>query len=425
MLKKLKYMLAGTGEKKRLTSNIAYLSILQFANSFLPLLSVPYLVRILGPEYFGLIAFSTATVTFFSLLTDYGFNLSATRQIAINRENQTKVNEIFSAVMTIKLALLIISFGLMVLLVIFFEPFSRHPEIYVITFGMVIGNTLFPIWLFQGMEEMKYITYLNLGAKLFFTLCIFIFVKEKQDYLMVPLLTAIGCIVSGICALFLTKRKFQVCFSWQNRKILKCQLSEGWNIFISTLATNIYTISATIILGFFTNNFIVGYFSAAEKIIQAVKGIYAPISQAIYPMVAKKLNDDRQAGLAFLRTTTWLIGTAMLIISALLFALAEPIVNLFLGDQYSQSIKLLRVMAFLPFIVALSNILGIQTMLNLGYKKAFSNILVSASFLAIGLSVVLVPIYQGLGTAMTLVTVEVFVTAVMYIYLTRRKWSKC
>jgi PST family polysaccharide transporter len=275
------------------------------------------------------------------------------------------------------------------------------------------------------MEEMKYITYLNLGAKLFFTLCIFIFVKEKQDYLMVPLLTAIGCIVSGICALFLTKRKFQVCFSWQNRKILKCQLSEGWNIFISTLATNIYTISATIILGFFTNNFIVGYFSAAEKIIQAVKGIYAPISQAIYPMVAKKLNDDRQAGLAFLRTTTWLIGTAMLIISALLFALAEPIVNLFLGDQYSQSIKLLRVMAFLPFIVALSNILGIQTMLNLGYKKAFSNILVSASFLAIGLSVVLVPIYQGLGTAMTLVTVEVFVTAVMYIYLTRRKWSKC
>jgi PST family polysaccharide transporter len=142
-------------------------------------------------------------------------------------------------------------------------------------------------------------------------------------------------------------------------------------------------------------------------------------------MVAKKLNDDRQAGLAFLRTTTWLIGTAMLIISALLFALAEPIVNLFLGDQYSQSIKLLRVMAFLPFIVALSNILGIQTMLNLGYKKAFSNILVSASFLAIGLSVVLVPIYQGLGTAMTLVTVEVFVTAVMYIYLTRRKWSKC
>lgn len=417
MIKKLKHKLTGTEEKKRLVSNIFSLGVLQGASYILPLLTVPYLVRVLGPEYFGLLAFATATIMYFMVITDYGFNLSATRQISIHRDDKAKLNEIFSSVMMIKIALMVVSFGLMALLVFSFEKFSQHWEVYFITFGMVIGQVLFPVWLFQGMERMKYITYLHISAKAFFTVCVFIFVKEQSDYLMVPLLTALGFIVAGVWSLYLVKKKFGIRFQWQAAQTLKFQLAEGWHVFFSSMAISLYTISTTFILGLFTDNIVVGYFAAADKIVQAVKGLYAPVSQSIYPLIGKKIHEDKQAGLAFVHKTKWIVGTGMFVISATLFMLAEPIVNLLLGEQYQQSILLLQIMAFLPFIIALSNMYGIQTMLNLGYKQAFSRILVAAALLGVGLSFVLVPIYEGIGTAITLLAVEIFVTIVMYIFL--------
>jgi polysaccharide transporter, PST family len=417
LIEKFKHKLTGTDEKKRLMSNIFSLGVLQGASYILPLLTVPYLVRVLGPEYFGLLAFSTATIAYFMLITDYGFNLSATRQISVHRDDKTKVNEIFSSVMMIKTALMLVSFVLMSLLVFSFETFSQHWQVYFISFGVVIGQVLFPVWLFQGMERMKYITYLNIGAKTFFTICVFIFVQEQADYLMVPLLTAFGFIVTGVWSLYLVKKEFAVSFSWQPMQTVKFQLAEGWHVFFSSMAISLYTISATFILGLFTNNTVVGYFAAADKIVQASKGLYTPVSQAIYPLIGKKIHEDKQVGLAFIKKTTWIVGTGMFVISWALFLLAGPIVHLLLGSQYQQSVLLLQIMAFLPFIITLSNIYGIQTMLNLGYKQAFSRILVMAAIIGLGLSFLLVPIYEDLGAAITLLIVEVFVTVVMYFYL--------
>lgn len=420
MLEKIKNKLIGTEEKKRLANNIFSLGVLQGVNYILPLLTLPYLVRVLGPEYFGLLAFATATITYSMLITDYGFNLSATRQISIHRDDKNKVNEIFSSVMMIKTVLMVVSFGLMCLLVFSFEKFSQHWEIYFITFGTVIGQVLFPVWLFQGMERMKYITYLNIGSKAFFTVCIFIFAQEQADYLLVPLLSATGFIVAGIWSLYLVKREFHVCFVLQSATTLRYQLAEGWHVFFSSIAKSLYTISTIFILGLFTNNTVVGYFAAADKIVQAVKGLYQPVSQAIYPLIGKKIHKHKQAGLAFIRKTTWVVGTGMFVISVVLYLFSERIINLLLGAQYQQAVLLLQTMAFLPLIIALSNIFGIQTMLNLGYTRAFSRILVAAAILGVGLSLVLVPLYEGLGSAITMLTVEVFVTALMWIYLKMR-----
>lgn len=421
MIAKIKHKLTGTEEKKRLAGNIFSLGVLQGANYILPLLTLPYLVRVLGPEYFGLLAFATATITYFVLITDYGFNLSATRQISIHRDDKDKVNEIFSSVMMIKTALMVVSFLLMSLLVFGFEKFSEHWEVYFITFGMVIGQVLFPVWLFQGMERMKYITYLNIGAKTFFTICIFIFVQDQSDYLMVPLFTALGFIVAGVWSLFLVKKTFDVHFKWQAFETLKYQLAEGWHVFFSSMAISLYTISAAFILGLFTNNTVVGYFAAADKIVQAVKGLYTPVSQAIYPLISKKMNDDKQAGLEFVGKVTWIIGSGMFIISVILFIFAEPIILLLLGKQYQQSVLLLQIMVFLPFIIALSNMFGVQTMLNLGYKQAFSRILVTAAILGVGLSFVFVPKFEALGSVWTVLSVEIFVTVTMFLFLKFRK----
>jgi len=403
--------------RRRLFSNFLSLSFLQVANYIFPLITLPYLVRVLGPEKFGLIAFAQAFIGYFQILTDYGFNLSATREISIHRENKEKVSEIFSSVIVIKFFLLLISLLIMSVIVFSFEKFRQDWQIYYLTFGMVLGNVLFPVWFFQGVENMKYITFLNVLAKLIFTVAIFLFVKQASDYLCVPLLNSIGFVVAGVLSLHIVFRDFGVKLYFPKLESLKHQLKEGWHIFISTVAISLYTISNTFILGLFTNNTIVGYYSAAEKVIKVVQGLLGPISQTVYPHVSKLAVESKERALNFIKKLVYIRGSGGLFLSLLIFIFATQIVSIVLGSQYQQSIIVLKILSFLPFIIGLSNIFGIQTMLNFNFKGAFSNILIFASIINITLAFVLVPLFKHIGISISVLITEIFVTVVMFIYL--------
>ncbi len=291
MLNKIKNI-ANTEDKKRLLSNFFSLTVLQGANYILPLLTLPYLVRVLGVEYFGLLAFATAMIAYFNIITDYGFNLTATREISIHRDDKDKVLEIFSSIMSIKFILMIFSFILMTILVFSFEKFSQNWEVYFLTFGTVIGQVLFPVWFFQGMERMKYITYLNILAKSIFTVAIFVFIQEQSDFWIVPLLTSIGFIIAGIWSLVLLKKEFEIKFVFQKIETLKYYLVDGWHVFLSRIYVSLYTTTNVILLGLFTNNTAVGYYSIAEKIVVAIGGLFEPANQTIYPYLAKKYKEN-------------------------------------------------------------------------------------------------------------------------------------
>jgi PST family polysaccharide transporter len=407
-------------DKKRLIENFLSLSILQGVNYILPLITLPYLVRVLGPEKFGLITFAQAFIQYFNILTDYGFNLSATREIAIHRDDKEKISEIFSSVLIIKLALLTLSFIIMTAIVFSFEKFKKDWVIYYLTFGIVVGQALFPVWFFQGMEKMKYITFLNIIAKLFFTISIFIFVHEIPDYVYVPLLNSLGFLFAGILALWIIFRDFKIKPKIVYWNSIKQQLKEGWYIFISTVAISLYTTFNTFILGLLTNSVIVGYYSAAEKIIKALQGLLTPISQTVYPHINKLVKESKEKGLKFIQKLTFLTGGFSFLLSLSIFIFADLIVKLLLGSKYVESISVLRVLAFLPFIIALSNIFGIQTMLTFNYKRAFSNILISASVINAFLTFVLVPRYQHIGVSFAVLTSELFVTISMFIYLQKK-----
>ncbi len=406
-----------TEEGKRLFSNFVSLSSLQLVNYVLPLISFPYLVRVLGVEKFGLIAFATATIMYFQILTDYGFNLSATREISIYRENKEKVQEIFSSVMIIKLGLLILSFILLSTLVFSFEKFRKDWEVYFLSFGMVVGQVLFPVWFFQGMEKMKYITFLNILAKGIFTVAIFIFVKQQSDYWKVPLLNSIGFILAGVLSLWIVYKDWNIGLKFVGFESIVRELKEGWYIFISTVAISLYTVSTTFILGIFTNNVIVGYYAAASRIIEAAKGLIGPISQTIYPFVNRKVSQSKEEGLKLIRKITKYIGITTFVISLFIFLFSEQIVHLMLGKNYEESIIILKILSFHPFIIGLSNVFGIQAMLSFDRKEAFQNILLSASILNIILSMILVPMFQHIGSAVAVTVVEVFVTVTMFLYL--------
>lgn len=412
--------LFNTEDKKRLLSNFLSLSILQGVNYILPLITLPYLVRILGPEKFGLIMFAQAFIQYFIVLTDYGFNLSAIQEISIHRNNKEKVSEIFSSVMIIKFSLLIISFIMLTFIVFSFEKFRKDWIVYYLTSGIVIGQVLFPIWFFQGMEKMKYITFLNILSKLIFTASIFIFIHKASDYIYVPLINSFGFIVAGIIAMWIVFKDFGIKLRLVELSDIKHQLQEGWHIFISTVAISLYTVSNTFILGIFTNNVIVGYYSAAEKLIIAVQGLLNPVSQTVYPYIAKLVNESKERAIVFIRKMTIVVGSLSLILSLVLFIFSDLIVEIILGSQYQKSIIVLKILAFLPFVIALSNIFGIQTMLTFNYKKAFSNILIAASIINIALALILIPVYKHIGISFAVLTSECFVTITMFLFLKKK-----
>ena len=408
--------------RKRLAENFLSLSGLQAVNYLLPLITLPYLVRVLGPEKFGLIVFAQSFIEYFIILTDYGFNLSATREISIHRNNKEKVCEIFSSVMTVKFLLGILSFIILALILIFIPKFRNDQLIYLFTFGMVLGNILFPVWFFQGMERMKYITVLNIIAKGIFTVCIFIFIRKMADYPYVPLINSMGFLVAGGLSLRIVSKDFGIKFILPSFEAIKHQLKEGWHIFISTVAISLYTTSNVFILGLFTNNTIVGYYAAAEKIVKAVQGLLGPISQTVYPHISKLASESKERALDFIRKLAKIVGSVSFIISLSIFAFANLIVNIILGPQYQQSIIVLRILSFLPFIIGLATVYATLFLLGFGYVKDWSKIIISCSLLNVVFILIFVGVFSlaHIGVSISMVLTEICVLVLSYLSYKRR-----
>jgi len=277
-------------DKKRLLSNLFSLSALRGANLILPLIVLPYLVRVLGVENFGLINFSLSIIMYFNILVSFGFELSATREISIHRENSKKVSEIFSAVMVIKGILFIISFFILSILILFIDTLHEHIMLYYATFGIVAGNVLFPRWFFQGMERMKFITIINVTSRIIFTILIFVLVRDNEDFIYVPILNSLGAIIGGIYALFLVFKLFSVQLILPKRKMILSQLYNSYHFFLSRVANNGSRYYATTIIGLYFGNTVVGYYAMVEKLYFAFMSLGGIVSQTFYPYMSRTKN---------------------------------------------------------------------------------------------------------------------------------------
>ncbi len=414
MKNKIKF-LTNTEDKKRLMSNFFSLSVLQGANYILPLLTLPYLVRVLGVEYFGLLAFATAMITYFQILTDYGFDLTATREISIHRENKEKVVEIFSSVMTIKFILMFVSFFLLASLVFIFEKFSKDVVIYFLTFGIVIGQVLFPVWFFQGMEKMKYITYLNILSKVIFTIAIFVFVQEQSDYYLVPFLTSIGFMIAGIWSLYLIKKEFGISFQLQTHLTIKKYFIDGWDVFVSRIFVSLYTTINILLLGFFTNHTVVGYYAIAEKIVNAVGGLFTPANQTIYPYMAKIYNKQKEKFFDFTKKVAISYLVLAIVMCIALYIFSEFIVRIISGNVDVNIMNIYYVLIFtlitIPFGPLFTQVLIIQKR-----NKEFNKIVRNTFILNMLIAPFLIFNYSGIGLAVSINIVYLY--HVLYLFKT-------
>lgn len=417
----MKRLLKIISNNKVLVKNFTSLSLLQLANYIFPVITLPYLVRVLGPEKYGLINFAAAFSAYFVIITDYGFNLSATQEISVNRNDKEKVSEIFSSVLTIKIILFFLSSGIFFLIVNMFELFSNDAGLYSIMFIGVVGIVLFPLWVYQGVEKMKYILIINVAIRSVTIVSIFLLVKVENDYLLLAVIYTITQVMTGITGLFFAIRKFDLRYLFPSKVQLLEQLKKGWNLFLSSIWINLYTTSNVFILGLFAPSSVVGYYSAADKVRIAFQGILSSMSQSVFPYVNKLLAESYQKFISFNRKLLKISVMIGIIISSSLFLFAEPIVKIVLGNEYSPSVIVLRIIAWLPLIIFLSNVFGIQTMLPLNYQKRFSQILFLAALINLMISFSIVPSYFEIGTAVSMLVTEIFVTLSFFIFIRMKR----
>ena len=407
-------------KNRRIFSNFFSLSVLQMAGYLAPLITLPYLVRVLGPSRYGLVELARAVSMYFLILTDYGFNLSATQTISVHRDDRSKISEVFSAVIVLKLILAALSLLILTGIVFGIPKLRDEWPVYYLAFGAVIGECLFPIWLFQGLERMKYIAVLTVAAKLFVAGGIFLFIRQGDDYAYVPALQSAGFLLMGLVGLGIALRTFPVRFQVPPLTVLKRELAGGWHLFLSRMATSLYTTSNTVILGLFASNAAVAYYAAGEKIVRAIQGLQLPLSQAIFPHVGKLASQSKAAALAFTAKVTRLVTGVTLVLSVALFVGAPQLARLVLGEQFGASVTVIRILSFLPLIVGLSNVFGVQVMVNLGLKKSLTHILAVAVLINTLLAFILAVPLHHIGVSIALLLAEAFVTIAMYVTLRRQ-----
>lgn len=384
---------------KPLVSNFISLFILQGANYILPLITVPYLFRVLGVEKYGLINFSASFIQYFVVLTDFGYNLSATKLIAENRDKEELRDRIFNNVMLSKLLLLIIGFVITLAIVLSFEKFSGDKTIYIITYGLVVGSVLFPIWFFQGMEKMKYITLITISTRILAIVPIFFLVRSDADYLWVPTLNSIGVIVAGLISLRIVRRKFNVSLFYTSWKEIIDSLKESSGFFLSRVSVSIYTISNTFVLGLVLGNIAVGYYVAAEKVFLALQNAYTPLNNAIYPFIAKTKNV-----LLFKKIFIYTVIINVVLISSVYLG-ADHVMSLLYRSISIDSITVLRILLIACLFIVPSILLGYPFLAALGYSKYTNTTVVLASIVHL----------VGLTTLYTLDALNIFTVASMVI----------
>ena len=406
---------------KTVITNFFSLSSLQIANYIIPVITVPYVVRVIGPGNYGLTSFANAFIAYFILIVNFGFDLTASRDISINRNNNEKISEIFFSVIAAKIFLFIVTLILFIISIIIIPRLHQDLLLYIVTYGIIIGNIFFPTWLFQGMEKLSRTAFFSLIARLIFTCSIFLLIKKEGDYILLQALYSGGQFVVGIAAFIYAIKLFKIRLYIPGIKKIYITLKSSFTLFVSSVVINIYTTSNVVILGFFATNVEVGYFSAAMKFMYITQGLFVgPFSQTMYPYIANAFTNSFDNGVKKLKTIFAIVLTLTFLTSILLLLFSHLIISIFFGNKFIPAILTLQIISFLPLIIGISQVCGTLALLNLKYDKIILRICAIGALLNIIFNLLLTPALKGNGTALAWLLTELYISGATY-YILRRK----
>ncbi|QKZ11935.1 flippase [Spirosoma sp. KUDC1026] len=389
--------------------NILSLGLIQVTNFIIPLITFPYLVRTVGIEQYGVISYGLTIITYLSAFVEFGFMVSATRLVAIYKNDKVKLSYLFSTVTIARVLLFFVAAAALLISGLFIEKIGDHIFMYFLGLSMLLSTAIFPLWFFQGVEQMKYVTYFNIAAKIILILLLFVVVTDSQDYFYVPGIYGIANVLTGIYGNWYVLKNFNLKFTFSSLHDIFDQYKAGVNLFYTNFVVVLLNNSNVIILSIYVSDTLIGSYSFVEKIVFALWQVLAVFSQATYPILCRLSEESHEKIRKFLARTFLpffgMIATACIGISFF----APEIVLLLSGKINADAVNVLRVMIFTPLIVCL-NIPAYQTQLAYSLTKDNTKIYAVAALLNIALCALLVRQNGIIGAAISMLIVQTIVT---------------
>jgi O-antigen/teichoic acid export membrane protein len=408
----------------KLIRNIASIGSIQIANYIFPMISIPIISRIIGPDKLGSINFVASYVGYFVLLISFGFDLTAARKLSADPLNEKLRNKVCSEVITSQSILLLVSIFLFTISISLIPQLRAEKTIAVFTFITCFGTVLTQNWLFQAMQDLPKVAILNLISKILFTVTVLLLVRNKQDYIWQPFALSLSQLLVAIVSFTWAKKKYNLKLKFA--KFGDC-LRLLWNeriFFLSLCIINLYTTTNIVILGMVQSPLEVGYYTAGLKIITIMQMIISvPLSQALFPFVGRAFGESYDKGIETIQRAIPIVFFLSFIICLGIYLGAPLFISIFYGGKFLPSVIVSKILSFIPMIIGLEIILGLNLMMNLKMDKDFFKVTCIGAVCSVVLNVFLVKLLGHNGAAVTWIITETL-NLIMFYYIISKKGIK-
>ena len=360
--------------KAKFLKNGIWLYSLQLVNTVLPLLTIPYITRILGPSNYGVFSLALNIVGYMQVVVEYGFGMSASRKAAIySKDNEwDKLGILFPTIVYSRLIIFGLCGGVLwIVTAIALWNTSMVICIWVLFLGL-IGYCFQQNWFFQGIQEMKYIAIVSILSRTASVIMIFALVNSSKDVLLYSVLYSVSPILNGFLGTYFAVKKYGMRF----RKITVGKIIEeikaGWNVFTTQLSAKVFGGIGVTFLGLLSTDYYVGIYSAIQKIPNVMMLCWSPISQVLYPASSKIATESFISGKKrIFKIRRIILLIAVLGVTCVSFA-SSMLVTFILGEEYGAYSKIVIPLLWWVVLGINNNFLGIQLLLGGGYDKEYS-----------------------------------------------------
>lgn len=395
-----------------LKTNIFWNSIRTGSNLIFPLITFPYISRVLGPESIGLFNYVTAIATYFTLFASLGFPIYGIREIASIKDRPEKFAQIVNAIFTTNTLSTLIVYSAYT--IISFIIGGNDILLYFIIGLSILMSCISFDWFYQGIEDFKYITIRSLIIKCFSIIGLFIFVHNPSDLIAYAILSIVGTCGNNILNL------------WRIRKYLKLKFSfvDCWKhtkgasvLFLGTIAVSLYTQLNSIMIGAMGSMEAVGYFTTGNKIVQLIMTMITAVTATIIPRMSYLINNNKEKEAIQLqkKVVNLLIYIGLPMISGLTI-LAKPIILLLSGEEFLPSVIILQILASLLIIIPLSSFFGLQILYPMHKEKYGNYAVITGAIINMVLNFLLIPFWGHIGVAISVLCAEAIITLIHYLF---------
>lgn len=384
---------------KSILKNYIYNTVLTILNIIFPIITFPYISRVLGVDGVGKINFSMSIVNYFVLLASLGIPVYGIREISKVRDDREKVSKVYSEIYTINLISTVVFSVLYYVIIFNSNSFNNEIGLFSIMGLLVILNLFNIDWLYQGFEDYKYIAIRSIVFKVISIVAMFILVKRADDYIIYGFISVIALAGANIINIFRSKR-------YVDYKIRGINIARHYKqvliIFFMGAAINIYNNLDSSMLGLITGDASVGYYSAATKINRMVINIITSLGVVLLPRLSNYIEKENYEEFnKIIGKSTQFIFFIGIPACVGLYILAPNIIWLFSGNEFMPAVSTMRINIPVIFLVALANITSLQILLPLKKEKQVAIAVGIAAITNFALNLVIIPKWGANGAAFT------------------------